>query len=318
MFAEVDHPGLGLLMDPTNYFEDHNIDQMDAVLNQMFDTLAGQDQDRHAKDVKRAEADKSEKHADIGDEDALESHTFRGVGEIELPAPGLGSLNYDLYLQRLAEKHPNIPIIIEHLEEDDVPRAKKFLDGKAARERALSAMVALYGRSDDAARGPRACRDAVAVRRRAADDARRRRRARHPHARIPHRHRPALHRAGRPRARHRRLRVSRARRSAGTRRPASAIRGCTSTKARAVSPGCARSPACWSPAGSTTSCSWTRSDAAHYHYGPRKTVDSSLHGRVAPSRPASSAMASAGTATSARSGARAWCSRPRCSARTCT
>ena len=44
--------------------------------------------------------------------------------------PGLGSLNYDLYLQRLAEKHPNIPIIIEHLEEADVPRAKKFLDGK--------------------------------------------------------------------------------------------------------------------------------------------------------------------------------------------
>ena len=44
--------------------------------------------------------------------------------------PASGSLNYDLYLQRLAEKHPNIPVIIEHLAEDDVPRAKKFLDGK--------------------------------------------------------------------------------------------------------------------------------------------------------------------------------------------
>ena len=66
----------------------------------------------------------------IGDDDALESHTFRGVGEIELPAPGLGSLNYDLYLKRLSEKHPNIPVIIEHLSEDDVPRAKKFLDGR--------------------------------------------------------------------------------------------------------------------------------------------------------------------------------------------
>ncbi|MNR33684.1 hypothetical protein D3C85_1513750 [compost metagenome] len=50
------------------------------------------------------------------------------MGEIELPAPGLGALNYDLYLQRLAKKHPNIPIIIEHLTEDDVPRAKQFLD----------------------------------------------------------------------------------------------------------------------------------------------------------------------------------------------
>jgi len=130
MFAAVDHQGLGLLMDPTNYFESHNIDRMDQVLNQVFDTLGDRIKIAHAKDVKRSGGDTSEKHADIGDEDALESHTFRGVGAIELPAPGLGSLNYDLYLRRLARKHPNIPIIIEHLDETDVPRAKKFLDGK--------------------------------------------------------------------------------------------------------------------------------------------------------------------------------------------
>jgi sugar phosphate isomerase/epimerase len=130
MFAQVDHPGLGLLMDPTNYFETHNIDRMDAILNQVFDTLSDKIKIGHAKDVKRSGTDKSEKHADIGDADALESHTFRGVGEIELPAPGLGSLNYDLYLKRLAQKHPNIAVIIEHLDESDVPRAKKFLDGK--------------------------------------------------------------------------------------------------------------------------------------------------------------------------------------------
>jgi hypothetical protein len=35
-------------------------------------------------------------HADIGDDGAHEGLTFRGVGEIELPAPGLGSLTYDL------------------------------------------------------------------------------------------------------------------------------------------------------------------------------------------------------------------------------
>jgi sugar phosphate isomerase/epimerase len=130
MFAQVDHQGLGLLMDPTNYFETHNIDRMDQILHQVFDTLQGHIKIAHAKDVKRSGDDKSEKHADIGDEDALESHTFRGVGEIELPAPGLGSLNYDLYLQLLSRKHPNIPVIIEHLSEDDIPRAKTFLDGK--------------------------------------------------------------------------------------------------------------------------------------------------------------------------------------------
>lgn len=129
MFAAVDHPGLGLLMDPTNYFEDHNIDNMDGVLNQVFDTLADKVKIAHAKDVARAE-DSSEKHADIGDDDALASHTFRGVGAIALDAPGMGVLNYDLYLKRLSQKHPNIPIIVEHLDEADVPRTKKFLDDK--------------------------------------------------------------------------------------------------------------------------------------------------------------------------------------------
>jgi sugar phosphate isomerase/epimerase len=129
MFAQVDHPGLGLLMDPTNYFEDHNVDDMDRVLNQVFDTLSDKIRIAHAKDVARAQ-DTSEKHADIGDADALASHTFRGVGAIALDAPGMGVLNYDLYLQRLAEKHPNIPVIVEHLDEADVPRSKAFLDGK--------------------------------------------------------------------------------------------------------------------------------------------------------------------------------------------
>src|SRR6218665_3794859 len=126
LFADVNHPGLGLLMDPTNYFETHNIDRMDQVLNQMFDALGDKVCIAHAKDVKRSSGtDKGEKFADI---DASEAHQFRGVGEIELPAPGLGALNYDLYLKRLSQHHPNIPIIFEHLDESDVPRAKQFLD----------------------------------------------------------------------------------------------------------------------------------------------------------------------------------------------
>jgi sugar phosphate isomerase/epimerase len=126
MFAEIDHPALGLLCDPTNYFEAHNFGQMDRVLKQIFDTLSDKIRISHAKDVKLSH-DTTEKHAAI---DASEAHSFRGVGAIELPAPGLGALNYDYYLQRLSEKHPNIPIIIEHLDEADVPRAKKFIDAK--------------------------------------------------------------------------------------------------------------------------------------------------------------------------------------------
>lgn len=127
LFADVNDPHLGLLMDPTNYFEEHNIDHMDKVLNQIFDALSHKIKISHAKDVKRAEVGLGVQMADI---DASEAHALRGVGMIELPAPGLGSLNYDLYLKRLSRDHPNIPIIIEHIQESEVLRAKNFLDEK--------------------------------------------------------------------------------------------------------------------------------------------------------------------------------------------
>jgi hypothetical protein len=50
-----------------------------------------------------------------------------------LPAAGLGILNYDLYLRRLAVDHPNIPLIIEHLDLTDIPRAKGFVDATLKR-----------------------------------------------------------------------------------------------------------------------------------------------------------------------------------------
>jgi sugar phosphate isomerase/epimerase len=127
LFADINDPSLGLLMDPTNYFEEHNIDQMDKTLNQIFNALSNRIKIAHAKDVKRAASHQGVQLADI---DAAESHALRGVGMIELPAPGLGSLNYDLYLNRLARDHSNIPLIIEHLAEEDIPRAKQFIDEK--------------------------------------------------------------------------------------------------------------------------------------------------------------------------------------------
>lgn len=109
LFADIQDTHLGLLMDPTNYFNDGNMDKMDKTLHQIFNALSDKIKIAHAKDVKR---------------DGL------GDAGIIRPAPGLGSLNYDLYLQRLSKRHPNIPIIIEHLEESDVSRAKQFLDEK--------------------------------------------------------------------------------------------------------------------------------------------------------------------------------------------
>ncbi len=125
MFSEAGKEGIGLICDPTNYFDEEHFKDIDGTLTEVFDKLSPYMKIAHAKDIKKA-IDTSEKHADI---DADESHTFRGSGSIELPAAGLGVLNYELYVKLLAEKHPNIPLIIEHLDEGDIDRAKAFVDG---------------------------------------------------------------------------------------------------------------------------------------------------------------------------------------------
>ena len=129
MFRDVGAKNLGLICDPTNYFDESNFDHVDETLHAIFDNLAPYMKIAHAKDIKKA-VDTGEKHADI---DADASHTFRGSGSVELPAAGLGVLNYDLYVKLLAETHPNIPLIIEHLDEGDIERAKKFVDGTLRR-----------------------------------------------------------------------------------------------------------------------------------------------------------------------------------------
>ncbi len=124
LFNDVKAKNMGLICDPTNYFNDSNIENVKDELNLIFDELSPLMKIAHAKDCKRAES-LEEKHADI---EAKEDKTFRGSGAVELPAAGLGVLDYELYVERLAKDHSNMPLIIEHLDAGDIPRAKKFID----------------------------------------------------------------------------------------------------------------------------------------------------------------------------------------------
>lgn len=124
MFRDVGSENVGLICDPTNYFDDKAMEDIDGTLRHVFDRLWPYMKIAHAKDIAVA-TDTGEKHADI---DADASHSFRGSGGVELPAAGLGKLNYDLYVELLAKRHPNIPLIIEHLDEGDIERAKRFVD----------------------------------------------------------------------------------------------------------------------------------------------------------------------------------------------
>lgn len=123
LMREVNHPGLGLTLDPTNYFDSNTIENIDGTLHNIFDVLEDRVVIAHAKDCKKTDV-VIEKFGD----GAAEHNSFRGAGAVELPAAGLGSLNYPLYLQLLAQKHPNIALIIEHVDESDIPRAKMFVD----------------------------------------------------------------------------------------------------------------------------------------------------------------------------------------------
>ncbi|MDL0759006.1 sugar phosphate isomerase/epimerase [Yersinia pestis] len=123
LMQEVEHPGLGLALDPTNYFDDKNIDAIDETLHNIFNVLESRIKIAHAKDCKKTDA-----IAEKFGGGATEHNSFRGAGSVELPAAGLGALNYPLYVELLAQKHPNIPLIIEHVDEEDIPRAKRFVD----------------------------------------------------------------------------------------------------------------------------------------------------------------------------------------------
>jgi len=130
LFSDINMPNMKLICDPTNYFTPANYNDIDGQLYRIFNALADKMVIAHAKDIKLS-TDHSVKMADI---DADESHAFRGAGGVDLPAAGLGDLNYDLYLKLLARHHPNIPLIIEHLDEGDIPRAKAFVDSVLKRQ----------------------------------------------------------------------------------------------------------------------------------------------------------------------------------------
>ena len=130
LFSDINMPNLKLICDPTNYFTPANYYDIDGQLHRIFNALSDKMVIAHAKDIQLS-SDHSVKMADI---DADESHSFRGAGGVDLPAAGLGDLNYDLFLQLLGNHHPNIPLIIEHLDAGDIPRAKQFVDGVLKRQ----------------------------------------------------------------------------------------------------------------------------------------------------------------------------------------
>ncbi|MSP82676.1 MAG: sugar phosphate isomerase/epimerase [Alphaproteobacteria bacterium] len=125
VFRDVPSPGLGLLMDPTNFLDAANLDRQGAVIDDLFGPdIEARIRGAHAKDVRRVNGgQRRERHNHVGTPDT----------HAEWPAAGLGEMEYERYLRLLARRHGDAVLILEHIEEKDVPRAKRFVEDQIAR-----------------------------------------------------------------------------------------------------------------------------------------------------------------------------------------
>ena len=91
LLNEVNSPALKLVMDPCNYFRKEDLHLMKPMLETMFQRLGDRIAIAHAKDVKAS-----------------------ATAE-DLPAAGLGVLDYPLFLRLLAQLDRPLPLVVEHL-----------------------------------------------------------------------------------------------------------------------------------------------------------------------------------------------------------
>lgn len=103
LFREVNSSSLRLVMDPCNYYRKEDLARMQPLLEDMFKHVGQMSAIAHAKDVKAA------------------------ADGTDLPAAGLGVLDYPLFLRLLAQLDREIYLVVEHLTMEDVPRARDFI-----------------------------------------------------------------------------------------------------------------------------------------------------------------------------------------------
>jgi sugar phosphate isomerase/epimerase len=108
LFREVGSDSLKLVLDPCNYFRKADLPKMKPMLEEIFRKLGNRVIVAHAKDVKASAT----------------------ADDTELPAAGLGVLDYPLYAKLLAGLGKDMDLILEHLGFEDRIRARDFVLGR--------------------------------------------------------------------------------------------------------------------------------------------------------------------------------------------
>ena len=104
LFHDISSPSLKLTMDPCNFYRPEDLPKMKPMLEEMFKRLGPQIVIAHAKDV------------------------IANGKDTGLPAAGLGAMDYPTFLKLLAGLKKDLFLMIEHLNLDDVPRARDFVN----------------------------------------------------------------------------------------------------------------------------------------------------------------------------------------------
>jgi sugar phosphate isomerase/epimerase len=122
LLRDVGSHAIGLVADPANYIDGGNLENGNELLEALFAEVGPAIRLAHAKDYRKFDGNARERHFHATDP-AL-------YGGVEYPAAGLGDLDYDRYMALLRRHCPDVPIILEHLDESDVSRTKTFLEQK--------------------------------------------------------------------------------------------------------------------------------------------------------------------------------------------
>lgn len=111
LLKAIDHPMFGVHLDPVNMINSPSrYYNNSSFLRECFDRLGDRIVSVHAKDIRM--------------EPKLTVH-------LQEVRPGLGNLDYHTFLREMSKLPVDTPIILEHLAQEDYPRARAYITGAA-------------------------------------------------------------------------------------------------------------------------------------------------------------------------------------------
>jgi len=94
----------GFVLDPNNYYLEKDLKDGDSHLNRIFEAIGDAAPLAHAKDVLYVD------------------------GKVTTPRAGTGKLNWPLFVKLLNQYQPSAPLVLEHLNQNEVEETKAFVE----------------------------------------------------------------------------------------------------------------------------------------------------------------------------------------------